>query len=82
MAEFQDSAVTKVFGAVGLGVFPAPSIVADAVMRQYDVALVGTTSEVTERFYAISAERRLKNPAVIAIRESARLRLSKRGESQ
>jgi LysR family transcriptional activator of nhaA len=33
---------------------------------------VGLTDAVRERYYAISAERRLKHPAVIAITSSAR----------
>lgn len=74
VAEFQDMSLLEVFGSHGLGVFAAPANVADDVTRQYGVSLVGTTTEVTERFYAISGERRLKNPAVIAMRESARVR--------
>lgn len=82
VSEFQDSAVLSVFGAKGLGVFAAPAIVADDVVQQLDVAVVGITHEVHERFFAISAERRLKNPAVIAMRESARHRLSEGGEGR
>jgi LysR family transcriptional activator of nhaA len=42
------------------------------VLQKYDVEVIGRTEEVTERFYAISAERRIKHPAVSAITESAR----------
>lgn len=75
VAEFEDSALLKVFGADGIGLFPAPSAVADAVCRQYGVQLVGRAPEVKERFYAVSVERRLKNPAVIAITDAARQEL-------
>ncbi len=72
VAEFEDSALLKVFGAQGAGVFPAPMAVAALVCRQYDVQLVGEIKEITERFYAISIERRLKHPAVVAITDRAR----------
>jgi LysR family transcriptional activator of nhaA len=37
--------------------------------------VIGRTEEVKERFFAISAERKIKHPAVAAITESARLDL-------
>ncbi len=72
VAEFEDSALLKTFGQTGQGIFPAPAVIAKEVQRQYDVDIVGRTDEVRERFYAISAERRLKHPAVVAITEKAR----------
>jgi LysR family transcriptional regulator, transcriptional activator of nhaA len=41
------------------------------VKRQYGVQVVGRLEEVRERFYAISVERKLKHPAVVAISEAA-----------
>jgi LysR family transcriptional activator of nhaA len=61
-----------VFGAEGLGVFAGPSIVEAEIERQYDVQAIGRAEEVRERFYAISVERRLKHPAVVAITDAAR----------
>ena len=72
VAEFEDSALLKVFGSDGLGVFPAPTAVEEEIKQQYRVELVGRISEVQERFYAISAERRLNNPAAVAISNSAK----------
>jgi len=42
------------------------------VQRQYKVRLVGIIEDLQERFYAISAERRLKHPAVVAISAAAK----------
>ena len=56
----------------GAGVFPAPSDIAEEVCRQYRVRRVGTPEGVRERFYAISAERRLQKAAVVAISNGAR----------
>ena len=72
VAEFEDSALLKVFGGDGVGLFPAPTVVEREVLAQYGVVLLGRVDEVYERFYAISVERRLKNPAVVAISDAAR----------
>lgn len=72
VAEFEDSALLKVFGGDGVGLFPAPTVVESEVMSQYGVQLLGRADEVRERFYAISVERRLKHPAVLAISSAAR----------
>jgi LysR family transcriptional regulator, transcriptional activator of nhaA len=75
VAEFEDSALLKVFGQRGLGLFVAPSVISAEVQRQYDVKIVGRMENVTERFYAISLDRKLKHPAVVAISDAARARL-------
>jgi LysR family transcriptional activator of nhaA len=72
VGEFQDSALLKVFGQAGVGVFAAPTAVEQDVRHHYGVSVVGRTEAVTERFYAISVERKIKHPAVVAISESAR----------
>jgi len=79
VGQFQDSALLKVFGQAGLGVFAAPTAVEQDVRRHYNVSVVGRTDAVTERFYAISVERKLKHPAVVAISESARQTFSGQG---
>jgi LysR family transcriptional activator of nhaA len=72
VAEFEDSALLKVFGSDGLGIFPAPTVMEADVTRQYGVRVLGRAEGVRERFYAISVERKLKNPAIVAISEAAR----------
>lgn len=72
VAEFEDSALLKVFGQEGLGLFPAPSAISDEIQRQFKVKPVGTIEDVQERFFAISVERRLKHPAVVAISQAAK----------
>ena len=75
VAEIEDSALLKVFGQHGEGIFPAPVIVAGEVRRRHDAHLIGRTDAVRERFYAISVERRITHPAVAAITEAARERI-------
>lgn len=72
VGEFDDSALMMTFGENGVGVFPAPSAIEREVCKQYGVRVVGRTDAVRERFYAITVERRLKHPAVVAISEGAR----------
>ena len=84
VAEFEDSSLLKVFGQDGIGIFPSPSVVEAAIAKQYNVEVVGRADEVRERFYAISGERRIKNPAVAAICEAARhelFRVSRAGRA-
>ena len=75
VGEFDDSALMKAFGKSGSGIFVAPSVIADEVQAQYGVELFGQTDAVTESFYAISVERKVKHPGIIAITESARHKL-------
>jgi LysR family transcriptional regulator, transcriptional activator of nhaA len=72
VGEFDDGALMEAFGQVGIGIFVAPSAIAEEVMTQYGVVPIGHTDAVTERFYAISAQPRLTHPAVVAISSSAR----------
>ena len=73
--EFDDGALMAAFGQAGAGIFSAPSAIAEQIREQYGVEIIGATGEITESFYAISVERRLSHPAVIAISEAARQEL-------
>ncbi|MGE0820943.1 MAG: transcriptional activator NhaR [Candidatus Binatia bacterium] len=75
VGEFEDSALLKVFGQSGAGLFPAHSVIETEVRKQYGVQTVGRLEAVRERFYAISVERKLKHPAVVAISEAAQQKL-------
>ena len=70
--EFDDSALLKAFGARGLGAFAAPSAIEAEVVAQYGVQVLGRVDEIREQYFAISVERRLRHPAVLAIAEAAR----------
>lgn len=72
VAEFDDSALMTAFGAAGDGIFPAPSVVELDILARHDVALLGTVDQIQQQFYAISVERKIKNPAVQAICNAAR----------
>jgi LysR family transcriptional activator of nhaA len=75
VGEIEDSALLKSFGEAGIGVFPAPAVIEQDVCRQFGVQVIGRLEGVRERFYAISVEKKLKHPAVVAISENARRQL-------
>jgi LysR family transcriptional activator of nhaA len=72
VGEFDDTALMKAFGHAGVGLFPVPAVTADEVRSQYGVEIVGRVEEVTVAYYAISLQRRLTHPAVIAVSTAAR----------
>ena len=72
VGEFDDSALMKAFGQGGVGVFVAPSAIAQEVRNQYGVQMIGQTTEVKEQFYSISVERKVSHPAIAAINDAAR----------
>lgn len=72
VAEFQDSALLKAFGQAGHGIFAAPSAIEREVKREHGVVAIGRTDRIRARYYAISAERRIKHPAVLAISDAGR----------
>jgi LysR family transcriptional activator of nhaA len=72
VGEFADSALMKVFGERGEGVFPGPSLIEKEIRDHYGVAVLGRVEDLRERYYALSAEHRIKHPAVQAISEAAK----------
>jgi LysR family transcriptional activator of nhaA len=57
VAEFDDSALLKMFGQEGHGVFAVPSSIAEHISQRYDVSCIGETLAIKERYYAIYTDR-------------------------
>jgi LysR family transcriptional activator of nhaA len=72
VAEFDDTALLKAFAQEGVGVFAALTLVADQIVKQFEVTPVGRVDGIVEQVYAISTERRVTHPAVLAISRTAR----------
>jgi len=70
-AEIEDSALLKTFASAGVGLFVAPIAVEMEIRYQYGAEVVGRIDSVRERFYAITVQRKLKHPAVLAILKNA-----------
>jgi len=75
VAEFDDAALVKVAATDGLGFFALPSLVASEAVTRYGVRIIGRAPECIQQFYAITAERRLTHPAVMAVTAQARVAL-------
>jgi LysR family transcriptional activator of nhaA len=75
VGEVDDSALLKSFGQQGVGFFAAPSPLAKEIERQYQVQRLGVAAGVRERVYALTLDRRLRHPAVVAISEAAKHRV-------
>ncbi|KNZ32014.1 MAG: LysR family transcriptional regulator [Methylibium sp. NZG] len=71
VGDFDDTAVMKAFGQAGAGVFAMPTMVAKETAKQFGVVAIGKTDQVVHRIYAVTGERRLSNPAVLAIQAAA-----------
>lgn len=79
VAEVDDLAILQHLGHDGVGAFCAPSVVAEEIERTYDVRAVGQLRQAREHFWAITAERQLRHPGVLAVVDAARARLAARG---
>lgn len=71
VGEFEDSATLKAFGQAGHGLFPGPTALEKEICRQYQVQVIRRVDSVRQKFYAITVERRLKHPTVVALFNAA-----------
>lgn len=78
VGEFDDSALLKAFGQSGAGFFVAPNLIEKEIRSQYGVGVLGRIPGAKEHFYAITAERRIKHPALTVLSDHARAKLSER----
>lgn len=72
IGEFDDGALMTAFGREGRGVFIVPRVMEQETMDQCAVQCVGRSEELLEEFYAVSVERRISHPCVLAITDAAR----------
>ena len=72
VGEFDDGALMKAFGREGRGVFMAATVLEAETVAQFGVEVIGRTDELVEEFYAVSVERRITHPCVVAITDAAR----------
>lgn len=68
----------KIMGKAGVGVFPVANTICKEVEDMHEVEFIAAIPDVTEKFYALSVERKVKHPAVLAISEVARKQLRTR----
>ncbi len=75
VAEFDDPSLMKVLAGEGMGFFPLPDVVLQETLVRYGVRRIGPAGACRQQFYAISAERRIVHPAVVAITSQAQVLL-------
>ncbi len=81
IGEFDDFSLLRTFAEAGLGFLPAPLVLDQEMRRRYRFQRMGRAEQVQAAFYAISVERRVKNPAVAAICERARQKVFRSGRT-
>ncbi|MBF2053781.1 MAG: transcriptional activator NhaR [Candidatus Sericytochromatia bacterium] len=81
VGEFDDTALLKVFGQMGHGVFALPSVIEDDIIQSLGVECIGRAENVRNRFYAISIQRKLGQPVITQLVEKARKGLFKSSEA-
>ncbi len=75
IGEFDDGALMNAFGREGRGAFMAPTVMESDTVAQFGVEVIGRTEELVDEFYAVSVERRITHPCVVAITSAARVQL-------
>ncbi len=66
IGEFEDYAMLREFARGGHGFAPVPAVMEDAFRREFDFARIGRAHGVKAEYFAISVERKIKHPAVMA----------------
>lgn len=78
IGEFDDAALLKAFGGEGRGVFMTPEVLEEETCTRYGVEVIGRAAGLIDEFFAISVERRVTHPCVVAITKAARGRFHRR----
>lgn len=73
--EFDDAALLAAFGGEGVGVFPVASVLADHHLASGSLVALGEAEQVRIEYYALSAQRRVTHPCVLAVKNAAELGL-------
>lgn len=72
VGEFDDNALAQAFGQAGAGYFFGPTALEEDIARRWEVDVVGRIADVREQLFAITNERKLSHPIVLAISHRAR----------
>lgn len=75
VGEIEDPAFVNILALHGLGFMPVPTLVAKEIVTRFGFRAIGRTDDCQQQFYAITPERKLTHPAVVAITSGARDRL-------
>ena len=76
VGEFEDPALVNVLAFQGLGFISVPALILEETLKRFGFRMLGQTEECRQQFYAITAERKLTHPAVVAITANAKTALA------
>lgn len=68
----EDNALLLAFGRAGAGLVPATLVLKDELKQMYGLDLIGELPGLREHFYAVTVERRIRHPAILALTAAAR----------
>jgi len=71
IGEFEDYAMLREFARAGHGFAPVLSVLEKQFQLEHGLTRVGAADGVEAEFYAISVERKIRNPAIAAMTENA-----------
>lgn len=71
VGEFDDIALMTAFGLADVGAFPVATIVEDEYLGNGGLCVLGRCSDVQVSYFAISVERKVTHPSVLAVTQSA-----------
>ena len=72
VGEFDRASLMEAYAEGTARIFPSPTVIERDLRQRYAAGVVGRVPEIVHRFYAISAERTVRHPAVAGIIESAK----------
>ncbi len=75
VGEVEDPAFVNILALHGLGFMTVPTLVAKEIVTRFGFRSIGRTDDCKQQFYAITPERKLTHPAVVAITSGTRDRL-------
>jgi LysR family transcriptional activator of nhaA len=73
IGEIEDPALVNVLALHGLGFMTVPTVIMREVVARFGLRVIGHTDDCRQQFYAITAERKLAHPAVLAITSQDRV---------
>lgn len=82
LGEFEDRALMKIMATDGQGFTVVPTIIDQEAQSRYRLRVIGRTSECRDAFYVITAERKISNPLVTTLTESAKASLANARKSR
>lgn len=77
MAEFENASLANIVGTESLGFVVVPTTVVSEAIERHGFISIGRTRAIETSFFAITAERRLTHPAILAVTRARNQKIRK-----